>query len=149
MDKLSQKAALAFYDATREAYVLGFISWEQALHRLAFLHTLTDDPELKKKLLFIADKAIGEISEINTISNETELVIETNIFIAEYPYNYPPFYEPIVLHLIVRDAAGLRKWEFHHDPDFFPSIPHGHEVRSKCKLDSYLDWIYHKCRGSW
>lgn len=39
---------------------------------------------------------------------------------------------------------GLKDWVFHqYDPDFHPSIPHGHfKGKSQPKLDSYLGWVY-------
>jgi hypothetical protein len=39
---------------------------------------------------------------------------------------------------------GLSQWTFYQaDPDFFPSIPHGHLLSEKRKkLDAYLGWIY-------
>lgn len=43
---------------------------------------------------------------------------------------------------------GLKDWVFHqYDPDFHPSIPHGHfQGKSKPKLDSYLGWVYQGSR---
>ena len=39
---------------------------------------------------------------------------------------------------------GLNDWIFHqYDPDFHPSVPHGHfKGKSQPKLDSYLGWVY-------
>jgi hypothetical protein len=142
MNRLSQTAALAYYESTREAYALGFISWGQVLHRLAFLYTLTDDSTLKKKLLFIAEDAIEE-AVVPSENEDTELTIETAISPVDVPYCYPPFPEQFILKLIVKDVSGLSRWVFNqYDPDFFPSIPHGRENSGKRKLDAYLGWIY-------
>jgi hypothetical protein len=50
----------------------------------------------------------------------------------------------VVLEFSPGSATGLPKWKFHQaDPDFFPSIPHGHwEGRPQPKLDAYLGWVY-------
>ena len=44
----------------------------------------------------------------------------------------------------VGDAGELKNWHFRTvDPDYFPSVPHGHwENREKPKLDAYLGWVY-------
>lgn len=44
----------------------------------------------------------------------------------------------------MKNAGELRNWFFRPgDPDFFPSIPHGHwENRDFPKLDAYLGWLY-------
>jgi len=44
-------------------------------------------------------------------------------------------------------VRGLKEWVFHqYDPDFHPSVPHGHfQRRNQPKLDPYLGWVY---RGS-
>ncbi|UJP05632.1 MAG: hypothetical protein LZF61_01245 [Nitrosomonas sp.] len=50
------------------------------------------------------------------------------------------------IHLILSRATGLSHyWIFHQsDPDYFPSIPHGHHRQRKhLKLDSYLGWCYY------
>ncbi len=49
-----------------------------------------------------------------------------------------------VAHLWANASTGLAQWEFHQsDPDFFPSIPHGHFMgRRQPKLDAYVGWIY-------
>jgi hypothetical protein len=142
MNRLSQSAALAYYESTKQAFVLGFISWEQVLHRLAFLYTLTDDSALKRKLLFIAEGAI-EGAEVISENEAAELTIETAISPIDAPYSPPPFTEPVILQLIVKDVSGLSHWVFNqYDPDFFPSIPHGQQKTSKRKLDAYLGWIY-------
>jgi hypothetical protein len=40
--------------------------------------------------------------------------------------------------------TGLTQWVFHQsDPDYFPSVPHGHyQGKKQPKLDAYLGWIY-------
>lgn len=61
-----------------------------------------------------------------------------------------PAFDPSVRHdndgfiYFWTSAGGLKNWFFRPgDPDFFPSIPHGHwENRDAPKLDSYLGWVY-------
>lgn len=142
MNKLSQSGALAYYETTREAYTLGFIGWGQVLHRLGFLYTLTDDPILRKKLLFMAEGSIEEPVD-NGEDETTEFRIDTEVTSTEWPGPFGPYQEPFFLHLVVNDVSGLSRWVFNqYDADFFPSIPHGHETNSKRKLDAYLGWIY-------
>lgn len=48
------------------------------------------------------------------------------------------------MYFITSKPGCFTKWLFRvGDPDFFPSIPHGHGVRnSKVKLDCYLGYYY-------
>jgi hypothetical protein len=51
--------------------------------------------------------------------------------------------ENSVIQLIAK-VNGFSAWHFNqYDPDFFPSVPHGHfNEREARKLDAYLGWIY-------
>jgi hypothetical protein len=56
--------------------------------------------------------------------------------------------DPLLLRLIPAGATGMSMWYFNqYDPDFFPSIPHGHHTTAhpEEKLDAYLGYVY---RGS-
>jgi hypothetical protein len=55
--------------------------------------------------------------------------------------------EDLILYFAV-NLPGLTQWEFHlADPDFFPSIPHGHEHgRDQPKLDPFIGWVYDKTK---
>lgn len=50
--------------------------------------------------------------------------------------------------LLIAKVNGFSSWHFHqYDPDFSPSVPHGHwkEMETR-KLDAYLGWIYEGTR---
>ena len=55
-----------------------------------------------------------------------------------------------MLHFITDQVGVLRhKWEFRKgDPDFFPSVPHGHlNTRPLVKLDAYRGYTYDKAQA--
>jgi len=142
--RLSQDATIAYYETTKAAYTLGFISWEQVIHRLAFLYTLIDDLPFKKKLFFIAEETIEEFVERDN-DEKSEVTIEYIYPDYDSYYFYPTSHRPLVIQLTINNVSGLNCWEFNqYDKDFFPSIPHGHELNQNHKLDAYLGWIYQK-----
>jgi hypothetical protein len=57
-------------------------------------------------------------------------------------------FEPPLIAFIPANRTGLHQWYFRQaDPDFFPSIPHGHRRNQvKVKLDAYRGWIYNEDR---
>jgi len=141
MNKLSSIAAKTFYDITRKTYLLGLLSWEQVIHRLAFLYELTDDLTIREKLFFIA----GDDIENKTMEESDNGDIDSN---PECDAKTPacPFSSKDCspLALIVKNI-GRKIWNFHqYDHDFFPSIPHGKNSDGVEKLDVYLGWVYKK-----
>lgn len=45
---------------------------------------------------------------------------------------------------LIAKVNGFSAWHFNqYDPDFFPSVPHGHwKEKEARKLDVYLGWVY-------
>lgn len=54
--------------------------------------------------------------------------------------------DDVLIYFRAGGRTGLTAWQFHpYDPDFFPSVPHGHHLqKAKMKLDAYLGWIYQR-----
>jgi hypothetical protein len=152
MNYLTSEAAERYYELSAKAYNRGLISLTPMLVRLHALRSMCapDDPICKvlQSILQPHDFTIddewrdgGEIydeipkEQISDVHGENEeSVIEPR---KDSSGN-------LTMHLVPAASTGLSKWEFHQaDPDFFPSIPHGHFLRrAHPKLDAYLGWIY-------
>jgi len=148
MEYLTSEAAKSYYRLSMGAAHYGLVSLTPTMVRLRALRSMCapGDPTCKVVEEFLLEndfnvddewrdddeKSKDEDSGVQAGSRES--VIENRI--DEFGNQ--------VAHLWANASTGLAQWEFHQsDPDFFPSIPHGHFMgRRQPKLDAYVGWIY-------
>lgn len=143
---LSPVAARRYLECTRLSYVLAIIDNGILVERIATLRHLCEidssmykwcsnwleDEDFEYEILW-EDDLDDKDSEV--AGNQTDSG-DSSAQSAE---------DDSILHLYIpKPKTGLSEWHFHpYDPDFFPSVPHGHwQGKSKPKLDSYLGWVY-------
>ncbi len=140
MTVLTKAAARAYLRCTTIAFRSGYIPWIAFQERLKFLaiSCSSDDSSsqyarriLEPEQQEIDDEWFGDEGENVESENSSGVIGSTEVD------------EDFLIYLVVRNL-GLSQWHFHQaDPDFFPSIPHGHEKgASQPKLDAYLGWVY-------
>jgi hypothetical protein len=147
MNYLTPEAAERYYQLSVSTYERGLISLTPMLVRLHALRSMCAQGEpickVLKELLEPHDFTVddewrddGEISrEVSGVRSEKrESLIESQIDTSEH----------LILKFTADTSTNLSNWVFHQaDPDFFPSIPHGHlSGKAQPKLDAYLGWIY-------
>jgi hypothetical protein len=140
--RLSPAAANVYMLTSGLVLTLGVLPWDQYLLRLRFIRDNAEPDSLEAK-------AAGQVLASRNADTEEEWPLseqqqkepeatpsESQVFVPED--------EPGVLYFLAAGSTGLSQWWFHQaDPDFFPSIPHGH-LRSdmRRKLDAYRGWIW-------
>lgn len=128
---------------SRIEFELGFISIMDYYYRLVTLYHLTDkSEEIRKYLIRIFGEAnISEsyyLDEQDYDTNDRQSKESRNKNGDDQESTDP------TLHFITPKTGKISKWEFiKGDPDFFPSIPHGHAIiNESIKLDSYQGYYY-------
>jgi hypothetical protein len=148
MNYLTPEAAEGYYDLSRKAYNRGLISLTPVLVRLHALRSMCapDDSicEVLEPILQPHDFTIydewrdgDEISKEHLSGGRGEIQES----VIENQMDTRGIFMP---KLIPAASIGLADWVFHQaDPDFFPSIPHGHfRGKAQPKLDAYHGWTY-------
>lgn len=148
MKYLSAKAARLYLEISKWSFFLEQIGWTQLVDRLEALSVLCSpsDPARLHAERVLRLSGVEQLSDNNwSLGNEEEahsdLPREPTFFESDNPDEEFPY-----LYLIVGSHTGLANWKFHlYDPDWFPSVPHGHEKNGGLlKLDPYLGWVYRR-----
>lgn len=139
---MKQEAISLYKHLSRLEYFLGFISLHDYQLRLLTLYDLSGrSDEVLKELPanFIERNFQRYIYPEYSEFSESYIEAGEEINISQVKLNEDP-----VMYFITSKAGNFTNWLFRvGDPDFFPSIPHGHGVRnSKVKLDCYLGYFY-------
>jgi hypothetical protein len=147
MTYIEADAARLFLFNSEAEFLFGFIGRTQFMSRLSCLREVSEPNTVfwaqAQRILAAEEWDESEEWEVEaqSPSNETirsESALEGNVRSANEEQHKK---------FLASNATGLADWEFHqYDPDFFPSIPHGHyRGKSQPKLDPYQGWVY---RGS-
>lgn len=140
-----REAVLLYKHLSKLEYEFGNISLYTFRLRLITLYNLSDNlHELKEEIYYY----LGEI-DLLQIPYEEEETTSYTLDASESEYeesllsNLNPKDENVT-YFLTSKPGKISKWQFRvGDPDFYPSIPHGHStINSKIKLDSYLGYIY-------
>ena len=148
---LSKSAANDVIWLIQDSYFGGLCSWSETASRLAALATLCKpgDPAsvVASRVLEMQNFAIeddwptdeGESARATSKSGGSN-----HSLIQNSNPDWLDDDEPPILQFIADAAIGLSDWHFHQaDPDFFPSVPHGHwQGNDQPKLDPYTGYIY-------
>lgn len=144
--RLTTAAARVYISTSQVALVCGVLSWDEYLLRLRFVrdsvdsgtfeHTVTTEILRQGELDGEDEWPIGEPDDSGPGGGLAES--EVSMSSGATPLEPPP------LAFVAAGSTGLHQWLFRQsDPDFFPSIPHGHwRSERKKKLDAYRGWIY-------
>jgi hypothetical protein len=141
--RLTSDAAWTYLELTRQALIHGGITFADFRFRMRFLRDCTepDSPvaEIAREVLEDAETSdewsndgerAGKVGDVGKTQEEGRHQRQ-----AAHPN------DPLVTYFVPHASTGLADWEFHKgDPDFFPTIPHGHRVQEK--LDAYRGFIY-------
>ncbi len=125
------------------ALAFGVLSWDQYLLRLRFIRDNVESGSLEAKA---ADQILAskdaDTEEEWPLGEPEQLASEADP--SESQVSVPKAAEPGVVHFLAAGSTGLSQWWFRlADPDFFPSVPHGHwHSDRRKKLDAYRGWIY-------
>jgi hypothetical protein len=126
------------------------LSWDEYLLRLRFVRDCAEPGTLEVR-------AAADILREHEFEGEDEWPLgkpeqpgpgegpsESEVSISDRHESF----EPPVLALRAAANTGLHLWQFYQaDPDFFPSIPHGHRHSDhRNKLHAYRGWIYQEDR---
>jgi len=141
MEKMSFVATSFYLETTLDCFWFG-ISTEDELHdRLSFLLEASDDYDINSRIKrFLGDctESRWEDALADDKADEIRLINPCGVGNAQES-------ESDVLQLIIQGISGLSQWDFHeYDVDYFPSVPHGHNIADRKKLDAYLGWVYDK-----
>ena len=157
-DYISSTAAKELLSIIKDSYFGGLCSWSETASRLVALGALAgpgQEAQLAQRVLTMSDFSAEDFwKEESEESEESQTAdpsggVEGPRF-TRVERSHPDWLdedEPPILQLLPAASTGLSNWNFHQaDPDYFPSIPHGHwQGRDQPKLDPYTGWIY---RGS-
>jgi len=141
--RLSPAADDIYMVTSAFALALGVLSWDQYLLRLRFIRENTDSDSLQAN-------AASSILDLEDADDEEEWLLgeprqsECDADPSDSGVFVPMDGDPGLLHFRAAGTTGLSEWFFRQaEPDFFPSIPHGHSFTEKRrKLDAYRGWIY-------
>lgn len=148
---LSQSAAKDMLWLIQDSYFGELCSWSETASRLAALAALCKpgDPAavIASRVLGMQNFAIEDdwrTEEGESVRGTSESGGPSHSLIQNSHPDWLDDDEPPILQFIAAAAIGLSDWHFHQaDPDYFPSIPHGHwQGHDQPKLDPYTGWIY-------
>ncbi len=144
MSYLSLRAALHYLALVRVSYFSGLIDWSEAMDRLSSLKTMCapEDPTYK----YVSRVLQLEQYDLCEDWNETEAGEQaSDSDLAGTIHSTQQGDDDSIIYFVPGPATGLSSWTFHpFDPDFRPSVPHGH--RANQKLHAYQGWIYQGSR---
>jgi hypothetical protein len=139
--RLTAAAADMYLVTSGFALAIGILSWDQYLLRLRFTRKNAEPTSLQANAadhLLVSENSDNE--EEWPLGQPEQSGFETDPSDSQVSEDA----DTGLLHFCAAGRTGLSHWFFHQgDPDFFPSIPHGHRVSGKRKkLDAYRGWIY-------
>ena len=151
---LTIEGALAYLAASQVSLAFGGLSWNQYLLRLQFLKSSVDPGSLEARIFNDMlsqaefededDWLDQDDDEPKELSEEPGTITPTSVDANRDPARD----DLIVLKFVPSAGSGLHDWKFDSsDPDFFPSVPHGHwKSRHRRRLDAYRGWVYESDR---
>jgi len=144
--RLTTAGAQMYLTTSHVTLACGVLSWDEYLLRLRFVRNCAEAGTLEVRV--VAEILRGQEFEGGDewATDEPERLgshqgaSESKVSISD---RHMPF-EPPLLTFVAAGSTGLHQWQFRQaDPDFFPSIPHGHWRSDKRrKLDAYRGWTY-------
>lgn len=142
---LDEDASKIFFYITNITYLTGLLSPDHYFDRLLVLqHISKNNDPIKEKIknIFSIDEWISDDIWLTEPLNINENDCNSNKILENKQENTNGIFH------FCSTVVNLNMWEFHHyDPDYFPSIPHGHYNGNKQpKLDVYLGWTYNGSR---
>jgi hypothetical protein len=141
---LTQDAAANYLDNVRLSYFVGLIDWSEAMDHLATLRSMCEPRDPAS--IYAARVQRLEQHEGNDDWPESEGGrspqeqggLRGNTHVPEDGDDSKMYFTP-------GPGTGMSSWTFHpFDPDFRPSVPHGH--RANQKLHAYQGWIFQASR---
>ena len=150
MKYLTRAAARLFLNSSRNAFLLGLISWSQLMDRLVALRGMCSPSNpsgiVAERILRIEEWENGDEWEYEgeSPSNRRQDDNRPSSFESSLDYFPDEDDDGAFLCFLAGTHTGLSNWEFHqYDDDYFPSVPHGHwNGRKQPKLDPYQGWVY-------
>lgn len=148
--RLTTAGAQMYLTTSHVTLACGVLSWDEYLLRLRFVKDCADAGTLEVRVSAEILREQEFNGEDEWSKEEPEQLgsdqgaSESQISISD---RYTSF-EPPALTFIAAGSTGLHQWQFRQsDPDFFPSIPHGHSRSDRRrKLDAYRGWTYQEDR---
>ena len=139
--RLTAAAADIYLLTSGFALSIGTLSWDQYLLRLRFLRDNSEPGSLQGDAthqILVSEDSDGE--EEWPLGGPEQSGTEPDPSDSQVSKDA----ETELLHFCAAGSTGLSQWLFHQaDPDFFPSIPHGHwSAEKRKKLDAYRGWVY-------
>jgi hypothetical protein len=138
---MKEEAIQIFKLISRIEFEIGFISIQDYYLRLVTLFQLTGRSD-KIRNYIIENFDNQEFLESEYVDeNSSDKLVDNIEEVENYKNNGN---EEDFLQFITPKIGKISKWKFTiGDPDFFPSIPHGHSTNNdKIKLDSYRGYYY-------
>ena len=149
MKILTRKATSTYLALSRESFYVGAIPWSFLISRLLFIakNGMKDDPsvEYARRILHLEELGMNDEWPYGDVEPEADNNHGEGSYIL---ISQQDDEEILTIHFSL-NVKGLREWFFRPgDPDYFPSIPHGHwNNKDFPKLDAYLGWVY-DCFGA-
>lgn len=149
---ISSDAAKELLAIIQDSYFGTLCSWSETASRLAALAALSGPSQealFAQRVLSINDFSLDDRWHDENADNLSEGAKygsdgPRQTQLRRFHPDWLDEDEPPILQLIPATSTELSDWHFHQaDPDYFPSIPHGHwQRRDQPKLDPYTGWIY-------
>lgn len=139
---MKREAIFLYKHLSNLEFRLGFITLQEYLLRLITLYDLSGNSE---EVIREIPRQIFERNFSQNLYEEVPHFNENEIEPGEeMDVSKEKLDKEFVMHFITPNAGKFTRWLFRvGDPDFFPSIPHGHSIsNSKVKLDCYLGYFY-------
>lgn len=150
--QLVRNAASLYLQLTEISLRSGLISQDEWYKRLGFLATHGEGQfrDLRDHInpRYLEHDELDDQSEWSVMTESDLENIEPGIGAEGGRGIFIPPPDPIICRFLSSSIPGAsgatsRVWRFHEaDPDFFPSIPHGHAVQNQDKLDVYRGSIF-------
>jgi hypothetical protein len=143
--RLTTAGAQLYLATSHIALACDVLSWDEYLLRLRFVRDCAEPGTLEVRAAadILREQEFEGEDEWPTDEPEPpgpgEGPSESEVSISD---RHAPF-EPPVLAFVAAASTGLHHWQFRQaDPDFFPSIPHGHWCSDhRRKLHAYRGWM--------
>lgn len=147
---ITETGFYAYLYLSSVAYEQGFLPWRSFQQRMEFLFDLTKDKRLRTHLAtsfeYLMEQSVeASESEGEEASGKIQPVHGGSILEGLNAKNQLEKNDHNVSTYLTTTGGVLGyKWEFRKgDPDFWPSVPHGHlNSKDKIKLDAYLGFTY-------
>jgi hypothetical protein len=144
MARLTSDAAGAYMSATIEAYEAGSVSLSVLEYRMRFVRDQAEPGSAEYRIASELTPEGDEVEDDDWPKDEGRKEGPAGEAEGQLTIDDQRDGEPPVLSLIVQGVAELSNWKFNQsDPDFHPSIPHGHSITGRVeKLDVYLGYVF-------